>query len=147
MKKTVLYSGVVMMLFVAMTVVSCTKETNTASMSVGKWTCTASKAINPHSSWGTEADNALKGNSVTFRNDGTYKTKAPRLVDNSASTGYWSISEKHLYINGTQSWWVKGHTETSLKIETYFVEGVGLTIDTAGVPIVYGPISREFKKE
>ena len=65
----------------------------------------------------------------------------------SASTGYWSISEKYLYINGTQSWWVKGHSETSLKIETFYVDGVGLTTDTADATTIYGPFTREFTKE
>lgn len=145
MKKAIKHIGIIMMFAATMMTISCGDKDCNANKIVGKWKCTSNKVTNPSSSWGLEIDNSLVGNTITFRRDGSFAATVDKLVDD-AALGYWAISDKHLFFNGETYWKVLSFSETSLRIETYYVDGVGPTYDTAGV-YYYGPYTREFKKE
>lgn len=145
MKKTFRTTGIVLMLTVALMAIACTNEQSNANKLVGKWVCTANTATNPHSEWGAEVDGSLKGQTITFRTDGTFAGTTDHLLEQGAE-GYWTISESHLY-TGNSGWRIKSFTETSLKVETFYVEEKGLTYDTTKALVFNGPFTREFKKE
>ena len=151
MKKAFKPAGIVMMFVVALMAAACSNEVSTANMLVGTWTCTASAAENPGTTWGTEAAGSFVGSEVVFKTDRTFTASSVKIVDDNAATGYWSIADSsdNLYINGNDVWKVKTLSETNLKIETFYVESVGLTYDTAGVSAnaIKGPFSREFKRK
>lgn len=150
MKKGIKSTALIMMFAAALMATSCTDEANNATSIVGTWSCTANSAVNPSDALDPEVDNCFKGKKITFRTEGTYKATEWMLVGGPAE-GFWSIADtsRRLYINSDSYWKIKELTAASLKIETYYVDGVGLTYDTAGVNInlLRGPYTRAFKRE
>ena len=146
MKKTFKFFGIAMLFAMTMMVVSCTKEPNNANKLIGTWECTANSVQNPGTWWDSEVSGCLIGHTVTFKADGTFEATSAQLLDGSTTTGYWSISQEHLYINSVNCWKLKGFSETKMKIETLVVDGE-ITPDAGENLIFDGPIVREFKKK
>ena len=148
MKKTFKFSGVVIMLVAAMMAMACSSEQTNANKLVGTWKCTGNNVAEPGADWGAEEPGSLNGSSVTFLRDGTFKASVVKLVDDVA-VGYWSITDtsNRLYINGDNYWKIKIFSESTLRLETYFVDGTTLTYDTAGATTCCGPFTREFMRQ
>ena len=146
MKKTFKSTGIIVMFVVALMAVSCSSEVSNANKLVGTWKCTANEATEPGDDWGPEDSGSLKGKSITFKTDRTFEATSEKLVDD-IDTGYWSITDERLYINGVNYWKIKAFSETDLKIETYLVDGVILTYDTAGATTCTGPFTRSFNRQ
>ena len=145
MKKTSKICAIIVLLAIAMMTVSCTKELTSANRLIGKWECTVSEATAPGSNWGNETSGSMVGQTITFKEDGTFKASSEKLLDGTTS-GYWSLSQERLYINRDNGWKIKGFTETSLKVESFLIDGQ-FTPDTTGAPMYNGPFVREFKKK
>ncbi|MBR4738799.1 MAG: hypothetical protein IK058_02220 [Bacteroidales bacterium] len=149
MKKTFKFFGIILPVALAMMFTSCSNEKSNATKLVGTWECTANEAIEPGSDWGEEESGSLKGETIVFKEDGTFKASQVKMVDYAAIVGYWSITDtsNRLYINRNNCWKIKEFSESVLKMETFFVNGATLTIDTAGANTCVGPFTREFKKQ